>query len=149
MLLAFHHSHHPPQYTTTPWHPKTEADIFCVNLCFYCRHIFCIWAIKYRTGFVILSKLSFGSWHVVQVRFAASGSTGRMFPLRQWSWTSPLVKGLSGLRTSWTASCRRSIHSPSKHMTVERVPMAPTWKSHTSESGSASSLHDHIPNWDK
>lgn len=57
-----------------------------------------------------------------------------MFPSRPWSWTSPLEREPSGQKTRWIVSCRRSTHSPSRHTTVERVLMEPTWRSLTSES---------------
>lgn len=103
---------------------------FVVNLFF---HLTC--EVLYPSS-VILSKLSLGSWRV-QVRFVASESTDRMSPSRQWSWTSPLERGSSGPRTNWTVSCRKSTPSPSRPTTVERDPMAPTWRNPTSESDSS------------
>lgn len=134
VLLGFLHRHHPPQNFLAP---KTCGWFVFFFLCEFMA-LLSIWVfclkndISYLLSF-ILSKLSFGSWRV-QVRFAASGSTGRMSPSRQWSSTSPLARGSSDPRKSWTASCRRSTPSLSKLMTVVRVPMAPTWRNPTSES---------------
>lgn len=136
VLLGFLHSHHSLAPKTCGWSFFSFFFFawiygFVVNIIFHLN-------IKIsRPSSVILSKLSLGSWRV-QVRFAASGSTGRMSPSRQWSWTSPLARGSSGPRISWTASYKRSTPSLSKPMTVERVLMVPTWRNLTSESNSAS-----------
>ncbi len=145
VLLGFLHSHHLPQSTTTPWHPKPVADVF-LCLCFFSFFFSLLWIYGFVVNTVfhltyeilhlssfILSKLCLGSWRV-QVRFVASESTGRMSPSKQWSWTSPLERGSSGLKTNWTASCRRTTPSPSKPTTVERVPMVPIWRNPTSKS---------------
>lgn len=129
-----------PQTPPTPVYNsrllKTVADLFFfawIHSVFAWTQLFLLSSKSSQLPAFILSKLFIGSWRV-QVRFAASGSTGRMSPLKQWSWTSPLVRASSGPRTSWTVSCRRSTPSPSKHMIVERVLMVPTWRSLTSES---------------
>lgn len=137
----------PPQTPPTPIYnspaPKNCGWSFCFS--FFLRefmvyllvHNCSVWTTTTTKNSnplsVILSKLFIDSWRV-QVRFAASGSTGRMSPLKQWSWTSPLVRGSSEPRTSSTASCRKSTPSPSKPTTVEKVLMEPTWRNPTSES---------------
>lgn len=134
-VLGFFHRHLPPQ-STTPGSLKLWLIFFFfawIHSVFAWTQLFLLSSKSSQLPAFILSKLFIGSWRV-QVRFAASGSTGRMSPLKQWSWTSPLVRASSGPRTSWTVSCRRSTPSPSKHMIVERVLMVPTWRSLTSES---------------
>ena len=68
-----------------------------------------------------------------QVRYVASGFTGRTSRSRRWCWTSPRARAWFGPRRSWTVSYRRSTLSPSRPTTVGRAPMEKTWRSPTSE----------------
>lgn len=107
--------------------------IYFVWMCFFLFHFFYCFTLKYISCFCQSFWTNSFDCRRVQVRFVASGSMGRMSPSRQWSWTSPLARGLSGPRTSWTVSYRRSTPSPSRPTTVEKVLMEPTWKNRTSE----------------
>lgn len=134
-VYSFLHRLHALQ-PTTPRLPKSVADVdlFCVDVfVFYLFHFLNCFTLKYISCFCQSFWTNSFDCRRVQVRFVASGSMSRMSPSRQWSWTSPLARGLSGPRTSWTVSYRRSTPSPSRPTTVEKVLMEPTWKNRTSE----------------
>lgn len=138
-------AHPTPNLLQSPGTQNLWLIFLCVCVCetlwLYCWHDFLSFALKkYHACYsVILRRLSSGFCHVVQVKFAASGSTGRMFPSRLWFWTSPPARGSSAPKRSWIASCRRSTLSPSKLTTAERVLMAPIWRNPTSKSSPAGS----------
>lgn len=141
VLLASLHSHPIPYLLQSPLPPKTLLAnlLFCclwfngfiVDMILFCFYLHC--KKKKRLRFQSFwGRFPLAFCRVVQVKFAASGSTGRTSPSRPWCWTSPPARASSGPKRSWIASCRRSTLSPSRPTTAERDPTVPTWRSHTS-----------------